>query len=62
MSRATSRVVIMQRKKKWADFVTGQEVPEAERDDINNALDQVTDYVFEILQTSNFAQEIHECQ
>ena len=46
---------------RWADFVTGQEVPEAEKDDINNALDSVTDYVFEILQTSNFAQEIHEC-
>ena len=38
-----------------------QEVPEEEKDDINNALDSVTDYVFEILQTSNFAQEIHEC-
>ena len=46
---------------RWADFVTGQEVPEEERDDVNNALDGVTDYVFEILQTSNFAQEIHEC-
>ena len=46
---------------RWADFVTGSEVPEAERDDINNALDGVTEYVFEILQTSNFAQEIHEC-
>ena len=46
---------------RWADFVTGQEVPDAEKDDINNALDGVTDYVFEILQTSNFAQEIHEC-
>jgi len=46
---------------RWADFVTGQEVPDAEKDDINNALDSVTDYVFEILQTSNFAQEIHEC-
>jgi hypothetical protein len=46
---------------RWADFVTGTEVPEEERDDVNNALDGVTDYVFEILQTSNFAQEIHEC-
>jgi len=46
---------------RWADFVTGQEVPEEEKDDVNNALDSVTDYVFEILQTSNFAQEIHEC-
>ena len=46
---------------RWADFVTGQEVPDEEKDDINNALDSVTDYVFEVLQTSNFAQEIHEC-
>ena len=46
---------------RWADFVTGQEVPEEERDDVNNGLDEVTDYVFEVLQTSNFAQEIHEC-
>ena len=46
---------------RWADFVTGQEVPDEEKDDINNALDEVTDYVFEVLQTSNFAQEIHEC-
>ena len=46
---------------RWADFVTGSEVPENERDDVNNSLDDVTEYVFEILQTSNFAQEIHEC-
>ena len=38
-----------------------QEVPEEEADTINNELDKVTDYVFEIIQTSNFAQEIHEC-
>ena len=30
---------------RWADFVTGQEVPEEERDDVNNKLDEVTDYV-----------------
>ena len=30
---------------------------EEEKDDINNALDEVTDYVFEVLQTSNFAKK-----
>lgn len=46
---------------RWADFVAGSEVPEEEADTINNELDKVTEYVFEIIQTSNFAQEIHEC-
>lgn len=46
---------------RWADFVAGSEVPEEESDTINNELDKVTEYVFEIIQTSNFAQEIHEC-
>lgn len=46
---------------RWADFVAGSEVPEEESESINNELDKVTEYVFEIIQTSNFAQEIHEC-
>ena len=46
---------------RWADFVAGSEVPPEEADDINNKLDKVTEYIFEVLQTSNFAQEIHEC-
>lgn len=46
---------------RWADFVAGGEVPEEETDAINNELDKVTEYVFEVIQTSNFAQEIHEC-
>ena len=46
---------------RWADFVAGSEVPEEESETINNELDKVTEYVFEIIQTSNFAQEIHEC-
>ena len=46
---------------RWADFVAGSEVPEIERDEINNELDKVTEYIFEVIQTSNFAQEIHEC-
>ena len=31
-----------------------------ERDEINNQLEEITEYVFEILQNSNFAQEVHE--
>jgi hypothetical protein len=45
---------------RWADFIAGSEIPPAERDAINNQLDEVTDYVFEVLQNSNFAQEVHE--
>ena len=46
---------------RWADFVAGSEVPEGEADQINNELDKVTECIFEVIQTSNFAQEIHEC-
>ncbi|MAT13262.1 MAG: phage tail protein [Rhodopirellula sp.] len=45
---------------RWADFTAGSEVPKEEKDEINNTLDEVTDYVFEVIQNSNFAQEVHE--
>jgi len=45
---------------RWADFVAGSEVPKEQRDAVNNDLDEVTDYVFEVLQNSNFGQEVHE--
>jgi|TARA_Y100000015_G_scaffold1200_1_gene1192 hypothetical protein len=45
---------------RWADFTAGSEVPKAQRDGINNDLEEVTEYVFEIIQNSNFAQEVHE--
>ena len=45
---------------RWADLSAGSEVPKEERDSVNNELDEVTDYVFEVLQNSNFAQEVHE--
>jgi len=45
---------------RWADFTAGSEVPKEERDQVNNELDEVTEYVFEIIQNSNFAQEVHE--
>lgn len=45
---------------RWADLTSGSEVPKAQRDGINNNLEEVTEYVFEIIQNSNFAQEVHE--
>ena len=45
---------------RWADYTAGSEIPESERDAINNQLEEITEFVFEILQNSNFAQEVHE--
>ena len=45
---------------RWADFTSGSEVPKEERDAVDNDLDEVTDYVFEVIQNSNFGQEVHE--
>tara|TARA_R110001606_G_scaffold265924_2_gene414890 strand:- start:252 stop:1802 length:1551 start_codon:yes stop_codon:yes gene_type:complete len=45
---------------RWADFTSGSEVPPEDRDRIDNELDAVTEYVFEIIQNSNFGQEVHE--
>ena len=45
---------------RWADLVAGQEVDDEEKLDVNKALDDVTEYVFEVLQNSNFNQEVHE--
>ena len=45
---------------RWADLMSGSEVPPEQREDIDNELDEVTDYVFEVLQNSNFSQEVHE--
>lgn len=45
---------------RWADLIAGSEVPPEERGEVNAALEEVTAYVFEVLQNSNFAQEVHE--
>ena len=45
---------------RWADFTAGSEVPKEQKDAINNELEEVTDYVFEVIQNSNFGQEVHE--
>ena len=45
---------------RWAVFIAGSEVPKEQQDEVNNQLDEVTEYVFEVIQNSNFGQEIHE--
>ena len=45
---------------RWADFISGSEIPPEQVDEVDNQLDQVTNYVFEVLQASNFGQEVHE--
>lgn len=45
---------------RWADFRAGSEVPNEARESVDNELDEVTEYVFEVIQNSNFGQEIHE--
>ena len=45
---------------RWAEFKAGSEIPANEKKDVDISLDEVTEYVFEVLQNSNFSQEIHE--
>ena len=35
-------------------------MPKDSRDSVNNELEEVTEYVFEVIQNSNFGQEVHE--
>jgi hypothetical protein len=45
---------------RWAELVSGSEIPEDQRSEVDLALEQVTSYIFEIIQNSNFSQEAHE--
>lgn len=45
---------------RWADLVAGSEVPSDQTEAIDNTLEEVTEYVFQVLQNSNFGQEAHE--
>ena len=45
---------------RWADFQAGSEIPEEAKPQINLELDTITNYVFEVIQQSNFNQEVHE--
>ena len=46
---------------RWADFEAGSEIPDEQKPMINEQLDAITSYVFEVLQSSNFNTEVHEC-
>lgn len=45
---------------KWFEFEAGSEIPEEQRSEVNRHLQDVGNYVWEILQTSNMNQELHE--
>jgi len=45
---------------KWFEFQAGSEVTPQQREDVNRQLDEVGNYVWEILQNSNLDQELHE--
>jgi hypothetical protein len=45
---------------KWYEFEAGSEVPKDQRPKVSKALEQISDYVWEVLQTSNLNQELHE--
>ena len=46
---------------RWANFEAGTEIPPDQKPEVNEQLDAITNYVFEVLGGSNFNQEIHEC-
>ena len=45
---------------RWADFQAGSNIPDEQKSFINLELDKITNYVFQLLQNSNFNQEVHE--
>ena len=45
---------------RWANLQAGTEIPDDAKPIINEQLDKITEYVFEVLANSNFNQEIHE--
>jgi len=45
---------------RWAELIAGSEIPDEQKSEVDVALETVTNYIFEIIQNSNFAQETHE--
>jgi|TARA_S200002703_G_scaffold114530_3_gene100031 hypothetical protein len=45
---------------RWANLEAGVEIPEENVEEVNEQLDGITSYIFEILSASNFNQEVHE--
>jgi hypothetical protein len=46
---------------RWAMLQAGSDVPPGQTEDVNTALEEVTSYIFDIIDASNFSQEAHEC-
>ncbi len=45
---------------RWASLQSGTEIPEDAKSEVNEQLDKITEYIFEVLSGSNFNQEVHE--
>jgi Bacteriophage head to tail connecting protein len=45
---------------KWADLVSGDQIPPAARSQVDEALEDVTNYIFATIQNSSFDQQVHE--
>jgi hypothetical protein len=45
---------------RWAELIAGSEIPSDQKQEVDKALEEVTNYIFEIIQNSNFAQEANE--
>ena len=45
---------------RWANFEAGSEIPEGNIEEVNQQLDNITQYIFEIIGNSNFNSEVHE--
>ena len=51
---------IMPTYAEWITLEAGEDIPEDDREEVNAGLKEITHKVFETLQNSNFAQEVHE--
>ncbi|MGB0405168.1 MAG: portal protein, partial [Fusobacterium sp.] len=45
---------------RWINLKSGSEMPVNLKPVIDQQLDEITDYIFEVLHNSNFNQEVHE--
>jgi len=45
---------------KWFEFRAGSEIPEDQKSKVDTELDLISNYIWEVLQSSNMDQELHE--
>jgi hypothetical protein len=45
---------------RWANFEAGVEIPKEKTEEVNASLDDITQFIFEIIGNSNFNSEVHE--